>query len=81
MAEVLGVIAGFITLLVLWKPLIGDWQQFQKGVKTYLTPSSVSVATGQWREGFLPGLKLLSWIICGVIIGFAVRGGTYYLLK
>lgn len=72
MAEFFGIVAGVITLVLLWGHLFDDWDQFKLGVKAYMTPSAIATATGRWREQFWPGVRFFAWIAAGSLVGFGV---------
>ena len=72
MSEALGVIAGLAILAILWKPFFGDLSGFLECLKFWFTPNIISVFRGEWHEDRWGSMKLLFWLLSGIVVGFAV---------
>lgn len=72
---VLSVIAGVGVMVLLFKPIFGDKQEFYDCVKFWFTPDIFSIFSGKYIEDWLSEMKLSLWIICGGIAGTGVYFG------
>jgi hypothetical protein len=73
MAEVFGVIAGIVVLVLLFKPVFGDASSFWECVRFWFTPDIFSMFRGEWGEDWWAEMKLGFWAGCGFLTGFAVH--------
>lgn len=81
MCEVIGIIAGIVVLLLLFKPFFGDISGFWECVRFWLTPDIFSLFRGEWGEDWLAEMKLGFWLFCGGAAGYAVYTGLSKLLS
>jgi hypothetical protein len=81
MFEAIGIIAGLVVLVLLFKPFFGDMTGFWECVRFWLTPDIISLFRGEWGEDWLAEMKLGLWLACGGGAGFAVYTGLTKLLS
>ena len=62
-----GVVACVTVMAVLFKPLFGDWEEFVECVKFWITPDVFSLIDGEYLEDRWSELKLVFWVICGLL--------------
>lgn len=75
-AVVSGLVATVIVMAVLFKPLFGDWEGFVECIKFWITPDIFSLFTGEYLEDRWSELKLVFWLVCGLLSW----SGVYVLL-
>ncbi len=66
-AAVSGLVATVIVMAVLFKPLFGDWEEFVECIKFWFTPDIFSLFTGEYLEDRWSELKLVFWLVCGLL--------------
>jgi hypothetical protein len=81
MCEVLGIIAGIVVLVSLFKPFFDDLSGFLECVRFWFTPDIISMFRGEWGDDWLAELKLGVWLACGGATGYAVYTGLTKLLS
>ncbi len=74
MAICVAVLAGLVTLVLMFRLFFRDLDDFQESLDV-LTKDRVSSVLDDFGEGFWPGLKLGAWIVCGLIVGLGVYVG------
>ena len=77
---VLAVLAGLVTMALLFKPLFGDLEGLQEALGYCLKPDFLSWIQGEWGEDFWAELRVSIWIGSGVLVGLAVYSGLEKLL-
>jgi hypothetical protein len=80
LGEVFGIIAGIVTLALLFKPIFGDASGFRECVRFWFTPDILSLFRGEWDRDWWAEMKLGFWLICGVATGIAVYTGVSKLI-
>lgn len=66
------VIAALLTLIVMYKVLFGDKEEFFECIKFWLIPDILSMARGQYWEDHWAELKLIIWLGSGFAVGYWV---------
>jgi len=75
LAAVAGLVAGVGVMVLLFKPLFGDKEEFIECVKFWFTPDIFSFFFGEYLEDRWSELKLVFWIVCGLLAGTGVYAG------
>jgi len=73
------VLAGFVTLALLVKPFFRDLEGLQDCLDVVFK-SNVAAVLDDFGEDLWPGLKLIAWIGCGLIVGLGVSMGLEKVL-
>lgn len=76
---VLSVIAGVGVMVLLFKPLFGDKEEFFDCIKFWFTPDIFSFFSGKYVEDKWSEWKLGLWIIWGGMAGIGVYLGLMKL--
>ncbi len=80
MALALVIIAGVVTLALLFKPFFGDKDHFFECVRFWFTPDLFSLFRGEYHQDWWAEMKLGAWLFLGGIVGFLVYTGVGNLL-
>lgn len=72
---ILGVLAGVGVMVLLFKSLFGDKEEFYDCVKFWFTPDIFSFFSGKYFEDRWSEMKLGLWIFCGGMAGTGVYLG------
>ncbi|MDB9314819.1 hypothetical protein PN462_17025 [Spirulina sp. CS-785/01] len=75
MAEICGILAGILVLILLFKPFFGDGDGFWECVRFSFIPDIISCLRGEWARDWWAELKLNVWFFCGVLVGGLVYVG------
>ena len=78
-AAVAGLVAGVGVMILLFKPLFGDKEEFIECVKFWITPDIFSLFSGEYLEDRWSELKLIFWLVCGLLTGTGVYAGLMKL--
>jgi hypothetical protein len=79
MAIGVAILAGLLTLVLLYRWIFRDLDDFQESLDV-LTKDKASDILDDFGEDLLPGLKLFAWIGSGLIVGLGVYFGLTKLL-
>jgi len=78
-AVVLGLVVSLTVMAILYKPLFGDWEEFVECVKFWFTPDIFSLLMGEFTEDLWSELKLVFWLVCGLLSWAGVYVGVMKL--
>jgi len=72
---------GIIILVLFFKPIFGNKEEFWECVSFWFTPDLFSFFKGEAGADFIAELKLGIWIACGVGAGIGTTLGINHLLS
>jgi hypothetical protein len=75
MAISVAVLAGLVTLALLFKLFFRDLEGFQECLEFAVKPDILSWVTGDLGEDLWAELRLFAWIVCGGLVGLGVYVG------
>ncbi len=75
MAVWVAVLAGLVTLALLFRLFFRDIEDFQECLKYAMKPNLMSWVSGDLGEDLWCSLKFSVWIACGLIVGLVVFVG------
>ena len=78
-AAVSGLVVTVIVMAVLFKPLFEDWEGFVECLKFWITPDIFSFFFGEYLEDRWSELKLVFWLVCGLLSWAGVYVGVMKL--
>ena len=80
MVSAVAIVVGLAVLVLLFKPVFGDWDNFTECVGYCFKPDLLSWIQGDWGEDFWAELKVSFWTGCGLAAGWGVYAGLMKLL-
>jgi hypothetical protein len=74
-AAISGAVAGVGVMALLFRPVFGDWEEFVDCVKFWFTPDILSLFVGEYLGDRWSELKLVFWVVCGLLAETGVYVG------
>ena len=78
-AAISGLVASLAVMALLFKPLFGDWEEFVECLKFWIMPDIFSLFAGEFLDDLWGELKLVFWLVCGLLSWSGVYVGLMKL--
>ena len=81
LAQGLGIVTGITALILSFKMIFRDSEDFFDCLKFWLMPDIISLFRGEYMDDYFSELKLGLWLGLGIGGGFATSMGITYLMQ